>query len=83
MGVWRYVGVEVSTWTWTLPSSSSQGSSSPSNISLRVTKPPGLGTGLATVGQGLYELRSMYEQVSVSSGIGRTEGPKYEMPLKW
>ena len=24
-----------------------------------------------------------YEQVSVSSGIGRTEGPKCEMPLKW
>ena len=24
-----------------------------------------------------------YEQVSVSSGIGRTEGPKFEMPLKY
>ena len=24
-----------------------------------------------------------YKQVSVSSGIGRTEGPKFEMPLKW
>ena len=24
-----------------------------------------------------------YEQVSVSSGIGRTEGLKFEMPLKW
>ena len=24
-----------------------------------------------------------YEQVSVSSGLGRTEGPKFEMPLKW
>ena len=23
-----------------------------------------------------------YEQVSVSSGIGRTEGPKFKMPLK-
>ena len=26
---------------------------------------------------------SLYEQVSVSSGIGRTEGPGFEMPLKW
>ena len=24
-----------------------------------------------------------YEQVSVSSGIGRTEGLEFEMPLKW
>ena len=29
------------------------------------------------------KIESNYEQVSVSSGIGRTDGPKCEMPLKW
>ena len=31
----------------------------------------------------LEQTQTSSEQVSVSSGAGRTEGPKFEMPLKW
>ena len=33
--------------------------------------------------RGIRTGKTMYEQVSVSSGIWWTEGPKCEMPLKW
>ena len=37
---------------------------------------------LKTVATVIITITVTYEQVSVSSGIGRTEGPKFEMPLK-